>query len=954
MEYKYLDATPCPVTWDRKNDGKIPIFEDILDSYDDTTEMDIMAELGSLNSLAREKPRRAKKATEFKIHEDSGDSGNGHGGRMPLSRESSMFSQPAQRLPRPVRATFRGNLPPKPSVKKQLGQSKENYLEESSTLVRSPHAMQKPVKERKLEKKDTLKIDKRRNTIYIPPDDTTMATIFMDAFSPLTTKDFGVPEMGYIEAQIVKKRKQRRLKSPTPQEKRQPLESPSRVIQESTQKLDIMGMNTGKENVPPGKLVHSNVDIVEKKNDLVEAPTQPMKAKSVNSPRPRLSMPQQKLSSSKASTSRALRGQGSIQRTTSTGNQSIRASPIAKQREETMKEKNESLPLNASLLKPVPKKKLPSELLLSIPLATKVDIKYPALGKNIADPLIYEENWLSHQEMIITRLVNTVLDANGPSNTQSQYSLRDQLFHLYQDTYFTLLYKRVQASILYGDLRATEGPDGRSRRLTTDVGMRRAFQRFWTDTYDISALQAAAEVVIGKGMGYCIHDRDRSSAPQTSPCKGEKRVRRAVESYLDAMLIKNEDMNPIASTEASDCGCDVVKGYHRTALRSIMIIALLDRARMDPDTALPRRLFKASSAYTSSAAVMRALGPLLHHPQADFNRPLSRLDCLMKYKQHPLAEYNYHIENIAVDIRDGVILARLTELLLLEQFPNKFQASEGEIWVMSHQLKMPCINRATKIHNARISLSALEKDLPSIGAFISGIKPEDIVDGYREKTIALLWVIVSKWGLSCLVDWDDLKNEITRLEKKGGRLDRKRNNRSFHERVDTTDMTAYHSSLLHHWASCLARLKGLEVPNLTTSLADGRVFTSILDEYEYFIRPASIKAERAASPTPLSTTITTTTGDESALKRRLLSLGCSSPFVALISPRPTSPSSTQSPSLSGNALSKDFNIIALAYLSSRLLSASKYGRAAVSIQRAWRHTLATRPVIDGSTKGLGV
>ncbi|EFR04400.1 hypothetical protein MGYG_07406 [Nannizzia gypsea CBS 118893] len=961
MEYHYLDATPCPVTWNR-NDAKIPILEDILDSYDDTADIDFMAELGSLNSLAREKLRRARTATAFKIHEDAGSSGDSHGGRKTLCRESSMFSQPAQRFPRSARAPVGRLSSPKMPMKKQLDQFKENPLDENPRPVKSPHAMQKPVKEQKTKKEGRSIRDKRRNTIYIPPeDDTTMATIFMDAFSPLKTQDFGCQELSYIEAQILKKRKQQKPKSPAHQ--RQPLEVPSRIMQESVDQPDVMGKNTGKENVPPGKLEGSIAEVTGKEDALVGSSAQPMKLRSVNSPRPRPSLSKQKPLESKPPVSRATHGRSSVRRITFQDIRNPQASLATKQRKES---KEEDLPLNTTLsLNPIPKRKSPSELLLSLPSAPKIEIKYPALLVNLADPLLHEETWLSHQEAVITQLVNTLLDtANGQCSTQGQNRLKQQLFDLYQDTYFTLLSKRVQASLLYGDLRATEDPTGRRRRLTTDARLRRAFRKFWTDTYDIFALQAAAEVVIGKEVGHSFHGGNLSANPQISIHEEDKEASRAVELFLDAMLIKNEDMSQDASTKPSECG-DVVKGYHRTAFRSIMIIALLDKARMAPDTALPRNLFKLDSEYTSSAAVMRALGPVLLHPQTDITRPLARLDCSLVYKQHSLGEYNYHINNIAVDIRDGVILTRLTELLLLEHFPERFHTKEKEGRPLSGQLRMPCISRANKVHNARVTLSALAKDFPSIGATIGGIKPEDIVDGYREKTIALLWIIVAKWGLSTLVDWDDLKGEIVRLEKKISRLARKETSLPpCHEQAIMTDTAGCHSSLLHRWASCLARLRGLEVSNLTTSLADGRVFMSILDEYEQFIRPTdgSIKADTmeasTTTPPPSKARTSSSTSNESALKRRLLALGCSSQF-ALISQRSTSPSSSlisaaQAPPSSSThthtTTEEDSNMTALAFLSSRLLSASKYGRAAVTIQRAWRHMLATRPVIDGQQK----
>jgi abnormal spindle-like microcephaly-associated protein len=67
-----------------------------------------------------------------------------------------------------------------------------------------------------------------------------------------------------------------------------------------------------------------------------------------------------------------------------------------------------------------------------------------------------------------------------------------------------------------------------------------------------------------------------------------------------------------------------------------------------------------------------------------------------------------------------------------------------------------------------------------------------------------------------------------------------------------------HAQLLQQWASILAALKGLQIDNMTTSFADGRVYASIVDEYEPFI--AGQKASCCS------------------LEARLEHLGCSSQF----------------------------------------------------------------------------
>ena len=110
----------------------------------------------------------------------------------------------------------------------------------------------------------------------------------------------------------------------------------------------------------------------------------------------------------------------------------------------------------------------------------------------------------------------------------------------------------------------------------------------------------------------------------------------------------------------------------------------------------------------------------------------------------------------------------------------------------------------------------------------------------------------------------------------------------------------------------MAGLKGLKVNNLTTDFADGKVFEAIVDEYETYLPMTSSSPSTRKSP----------------LHERLSIIGCSSQFSALFTP-----------STSGNKyqiFDRDFTQAALAFLCSRLLSASKRARASVVVQRAWR------------------
>jgi hypothetical protein len=127
-----------------------------------------------------------------------------------------------------------------------------------------------------------------------------------------------------------------------------------------------------------------------------------------------------------------------------------------------------------------------------------------------------------------------------------------------------------------------------------------------------------------------------------------------------------------------------------------------------------------------------------------------------------------------------------------------------------------------------------------------------------------LWGLVSKWGLAELVEWDDVRSEIERLQRKAMTeigYDQAMDQSLFH----CEDHDDEHSLLLRQWASLLARLRGMHFENLSTNFADGRIYESIVDEYEGCI---------------LGSTGESDAGDrrQESLGLRLERLGCSSQF----------------------------------------------------------------------------
>jgi abnormal spindle-like microcephaly-associated protein len=153
------------------------------------------------------------------------------------------------------------------------------------------------------------------------------------------------------------------------------------------------------------------------------------------------------------------------------------------------------------------------------------------------------------------------------------------------------------------------------------------------------------------------------------------------------------------------------------------------------------------------------------------------------------------------------------------------------------------------------------------------VHAEDIVDGYREKTIALLWALVGKWGLTGLVDWDDVRKEIVRLRKKLSQVDDLVSDKD-EDGNDNSAESVSHTFLLEKWASLLARLKGLHLDNLTTSFSDGKIFESIVDEYEQYLLGDLESKGRGSEIAPVAAHPTA----HRSLETRLRAVGCSSQF----------------------------------------------------------------------------
>jgi abnormal spindle-like microcephaly-associated protein len=571
---------------------------------------------------------------------------------------------------------------------------------------------------------------------------------------------------------------------------------------------------------------------------------------------------------------------------------------------------------------------------------------YPLLSEDFAQPELYDDGWLSHQEVAVTETINEIFRSAVKTSTSAQAdqqtSLRDRMIEIYHSPDTSMLYRRMIASLSHGALKQPKELAA-SSSLGRDLGRRRRFLSLLLDNYEENHLRTAAEVVVGRQIPR------QSGGSANALTAGEAILdplinRRAITRFLETFFVSAADVEPVKTLQNDDEQTLQSARLRKTTVRSLMLIWLLDRAKLEND--VEGCLFQLSASKKSSIEMLQALSTFLLPSTGDIVRVLRHMDYEIAHVQDPLDEVVYHVENLAVDLRDGVILTHLVETLLYQQANETMDSTDETSTLaitlpdhtvlksiiqvqnrpgvptrlLSQHVKLPCTGRAQKLYNVQIALSALECYDTRGNNAVADVTACDIVDGHREKTIALLWSLVGGFGLSKLVNWRDLAADTTRIQ----------GCKSLTVSAATREEQA---ELLKSWASAYCASEGghLRITNLTSSFADGRAYGAIIRGYAPFISLKSTKKRSSKS----------SDNPQSVLAEQLLALGCSATFASQVTSNLTVVPNSET------------TLANLALLASRLLPLSRRYRAAVAIQRAYReHRAAMMATIKMQLKDV--
>ena len=274
--------------------------------------------------------------------------------------------------------------------------------------------------------------------------------------------------------------------------------------------------------------------------------------------------------------------------------------------------------------------------------------------------------------------------------------------------------------------------------------------------------------------------------------------------------------------------------------RFFNLVLFLDRAKKFQMIKHNPCLFNKDSPIKMSKDIITSFSRDFLSGEGDVMKHLGYLGYKVDHKQTHLDEFDFAVTNIAVDVRCGVRLCRLMEILTKNR-------------KLTESLRLPASTRMQKLHNVGVALKALEHSA-------AGPPPEkptskDIVDGHLQKTLDLLWHVIFGFQIGQLLNIEHLSKEISYLEKTLNHevrmgndkaklgwdfyLDNKR--RQLKENSDNGCPNGWLGNeriqLLLKWSQLVCAHYGLEIENLSVSFSDGRGLCLLVHHYHSSFLP---------------------------------------------------------------------------------------------------------------------
>ena len=265
-----------------------------------------------------------------------------------------------------------------------------------------------------------------------------------------------------------------------------------------------------------------------------------------------------------------------------------------------------------------------------------------------------------------------------------------------------------------------------------------------------------------------------------------------------------------------------------TLHRILLLVVFLDKAKINNLIDSSPRLFNKNAKIKSSKEFLAILCRDYLHGIGSVFKHLGQVGVSVSYEQTCIDELDFSVSNLATDLRDGVIIGKLSESLSGEQ---------GEHSVLA-TMRLPAVSRLQKVHNVQIALESLT----SLGIEnLETIHPNHIVDGHRPKVLKMIWETVCGFKLPSLLDVKRLRKEIYAIDRSNRSQGHGR--RLTSAQLSNVDLCTDVCCLLLQWCEVVCSTYNLHVTDFSHSFANGKALCMLI----HFYHPAMIDNEAVMS-----------------------------------------------------------------------------------------------------------
>ena len=529
--------------------------------------------------------------------------------------------------------------------------------------------------------------------------------------------------------------------------------------------------------------------------------------------------------------------------------------------------------------------------------------------------------WMQKRERAFAAWLNRALLADGHrgcrasawKNCRLGSRVSAKLWNLYsKDDDLKRAVLKVEALVDSGKLALKE----RGSSLFTDLRLQKeavsaimSYGQFW--------LAHGLEAVLGGGL------------PAGAADMSAEELRRSV---VD-LLVEDRDAAERLSTAGTANGSrkpEYAKARPRAFLKKfLLLVKLLDRAMAEEDAYEVPLLFRRKGKVKSSAEMVQAVLGSSLHGEGNVLRHLKFHGYAVSYEQAPVLEYDFKVDNLAVDLRDGVRLSKLVDYM-----SNRREGLVAGAKVSSRA-------RAARMANTERVFAEVKRLGVSLNGVLSrfgllDLKPKDIVEGDQELTLQFLWRVMRDWQIPNLVKASRLEVEIDRVRGEA-ELDA--------SVFEADESMAAHAGepvigLLLRWAQTICAKRGVPVKNFTSSFADGYALCVIANHYAPDLVDLAKATRVDGSDEERARAVPRSDAEIGQVKANFTMMHeCMSQIGGL--PRMLSSSDFDSYGPDEIAV-----ISFLSFVASSLMQLSREDRSATIIQRKWRKSRAPpeRPI----------